>query len=167
MNHERPVTNYYAFAGGIALAAVITTLVVLLGRDGDRHVVREDPAGSVERFLIAAGNGDGDTACGYLSIPDTRRVEHAAGRHVPCSEAFFDARLVVAGRNYLNNLGSLHYTTPREGDRAVVRVSGGKGSVRFTVAPVSVTAIEQQRYEPPSSNWRITSGATALVRPVP
>jgi hypothetical protein len=39
--------------------------------------------------------------------------------------------------------------------------------MQFTVAPASVTTIEQQPYQPPSTNWRVTSGATALVRRVP
>jgi hypothetical protein len=164
---NRGPTTVYGIAGAIALAAVLIGLLVLLNDDGDSDVAREDPAGSVESFLIAAAGGDGDAACGYLSIPETRHVERAAGPQVPCSDAFLGSQLDLAGRDYLNDLRRVHFSTRRQGDHAVVDVTKGRDSVRFTLEPVSVAAIEQQPYRAPSSNWRITSGATTVVRPVP
>lgn len=151
----------------IVLAAAIVGLVILLGVHGDRHRVDESPSGSVMRFLAAAGSGNGDTACGYLSIAETRAVETAAGPHVPCSEAFFGADLALAGRNDLTDLARVHFSASQSGERVRVVATDGHESVDFTVAPATPSEIVQQSYQPPSSNWRITSGATALVRPVP
>jgi hypothetical protein len=154
-------------AGTVVLAALVAALIAILSAEGDPHVVREGPAGSVERFLSVAGSGNGDAACGYLSIAETRRVEIAAGPHVACSDAFMTAQLDLGGRNYLDDLARVRFSATGGGDRARVDVTAGKASMQFTLAPASATTIEQQRYQPPSTNWRITSGATALVRPVP
>jgi hypothetical protein len=161
------VTLRRAIPAALVLAAAVAVLVALTARDGDAHVVNQGPAGSVNRFLAAAASGNGDRACGYLSIAETHRVERAAGRHVPCSDAFIDARLVLGRRDYLNDLRRVHVSASRDGDLARVVASHGNASVQFTLAPATVAAIGVQQYQPPQSNWRITSGATALVRPTP
>jgi hypothetical protein len=151
----------------LGLAALVAVVIVLAaGKSAESHP-SEDAAGAVQRFLVAAGSGDGDTACGYLSLAEQHRVEVAAGSHVPCSQAFLNARFDIGGTNYLDDLGPVDFSQAVQGDRATVDATAGTATTHFALVPASQTSIEEQSYQPPSTNWRIDRGAEALVRPVP
>jgi hypothetical protein len=149
--------------GAIVLAAGIAVVIVLVAGSGDGHPDRENASGTVQRFLTAAASGDGDTACGYLSLGEQRRVEQAAGPHVDCDQAFDGARLDLAGTDYLNDMRRLHFAAFQNGARAIVDATHGQATARFALVPASQALDQQQRYQPPATNWRIDSGATAIV----
>jgi hypothetical protein len=157
-------TRALGLVAAIVLVAGVAVVIVLLAGSGDGPPDKENAGGTVQRFLTAAASGDGDTACGYLSLGEQRRVEQAAGPHVDCDQAFDGARLDLAGTDYLNDMGALDFQASQTGDRAIVDATNGRAGARFSLVPASEAVDQQQRYQPPATNWRIDRGATAVVR---
>jgi hypothetical protein len=149
------------------VAGIAAGIVVLTGDSGGDRVARDNPTGVVQQFLIAVSSGNGDSACGYLATGEQRHVEDAAGKHVDCDQAFMDAQLEFTGKDYLDDLRAVHFEQSRKGDRATVVATNGRSAVAFALVPASTTEINEQRYQPPATNWRIARGALAVVRPVP
>jgi len=115
---------------------------------------------TVREFLVAAYvDGDGETACGYLSLLEQRRVA-VSGRSASCRNALND----LTGPPELAAL-----TSPRQVRDlpARVQLAGGGATVRlgggvFLLRPT--TAADQSQFNAPPGYWRIASGVTALLR---
>jgi len=152
----------------LALAAIATAsiTVALLGSRHDEVAAATSPDTSVAAeqtvrdFLVAAYvDGDGEAACGYLSLHEQRQVT-ASGRFTRCRDALNDA----AGPPELATVSTSRQVRDLP---ARVMLAGGDATVRlgshvFVVRPA--TAEEQSQFNAPLSNWRIASGATALLR---
>jgi hypothetical protein len=151
----------------LALAA-IAIAAILIAFLGSRHDVvaaatTSDTSAAAEQtvreFLVAAYvDGDGEAACGYLSLDEQRKVAvtEPSGR---CSDA-------LNGPAAPSQLAAL--TTSRVRDLpARVQLSSGGATVRlgggvFLLRPA--TAAEQSQFHAPAGYWRIASGVTALLR---
>jgi hypothetical protein len=114
---------------------------------------------TVREFLVAAYvDGDGEAACGYLSLHEQRAVA-VSGRSVSCRNALND----LTGPPELAALTSplqvrdLPARVRLAGSGTTVRLGGGV----FLVRPA--TAADQAQYEAPPGYWRIASGVTALL----
>jgi hypothetical protein len=115
---------------------------------------------TVREFLVAAYvDGDGEAACGYLSLQEQHQAA-VVDRSTSCRYALNDA----AGPPELAAL-----RTPRQVRDLPARVelAGGGATVRlggdvFLLRPT--TAAEQSQFNAPPGYWRIASGVTALLR---
>jgi hypothetical protein len=152
----------------LALAGIATAALALAFL-GSRHdevaaaTSRDTPVAAeqtVREFLVAAYvDGDGESACGYLSANEQRQVAVTGG-----STRCRDAMNGLAGPAQLSALA-----TPRQVRDlpARVQLSRAGATVRvggrvFLLRPA--TAGEQSQFNAPPGYWRIASGVTALVR---
>jgi hypothetical protein len=162
----RPASVRWPVLALAAIAAASITIAVLGSRHDDEvaaATASDTPvaaAQTVREFLVAAYvDGDGELACGYLSLHEQREV--AASRpSTTCREALNDP----AGAPALAAL-----TSPRQVRDlpARVQLAGGGATVRlgggvFLLRPA--TAEEQSQFNAAPGYWRIASGVTALLR---
>ncbi|MEA2148947.1 MAG: hypothetical protein QOD69_777 [Solirubrobacteraceae bacterium] len=147
----------------IAAAAIAVAFLgsrhddVAAATSSDTSVAAEQ---TVRDFLVAAYvGGDGEAACGYLSLGEQRQAAHS-GRSTSCRDVLDDA----AGPPELAAL-----TSPRQVRDlpARVQLAGRGATVRlggavFLLRPA--TAAEQSQFDAAPGYWRIASGVTALLR---
>jgi hypothetical protein len=152
----------------LALAAIAAAAlsIAFLGSRHDEVAAATSPDTSVaaertvREFLLAAYvDGDGESACGYLSRHEQRQVA-VPGRSTTCRDVLND----LAGPPELAAL-----TTPRQVRDLPARVRLARGGVTvrlgggvFLLRPA--TAEEQSQFNAPPGYWRISSGVTALLR---
>jgi hypothetical protein len=147
----------------IAAAALIVAFLgsrhdeVAAATSSDTSVTAEK---TVREFLVAAYvDGDGEAACGYLSLHEQRQVAVAV-QTTTCRNALNDG----AGPPELTALTSplqvrdLPARAQFAGGGATVRLGGGVFLLRPT------TAVDQAQFNAPPGYWRIASGVTALLR---
>jgi hypothetical protein len=145
------------FAALAILAAAAPFARPAVARDGDGT-----PVATVRGYLTAAAvDGDGVSACRYLSRPARTEFERASGQ---TCESFFGFRTVRIGGEAIESssqLAAAHYTVRAVGrDRLVMMTYAGQ-PVRFLLTPA--TATERQEYLAPSTPWRIASNVTRVV----
>jgi hypothetical protein len=147
----------------LALAALAIAFLgsrhdeVAASTSSDTRVTAEQ---TVREFLVAAyADGDGESACGYLSLHEQRQVA-VSGGSTSCRDVLDDP----AGPPELAAL-----TSPRQVRDlpARVQLADGGATVRlrdgvFLLRPA--TAAEQSQFDAPPSYWRIAAGVAALLR---
>jgi hypothetical protein len=151
----------------LAAIAIAAITIALLGsrRDDVAIATSSDTSVAAERtvrdFLVAAYvDGDGGSACGYLSLHEQGQVA-VSGRSTSCREALDDAAVPpeLAALTTSGQVRDLPARVQLAGGGATVRLGGGV----FLLRPA--TAEEQQQFNAPPGYWRIASGVTALLRP--
>jgi hypothetical protein len=143
-----------------ALVAAIVIAVVAI----DAKEPPTNPAATVKELIATGvvGVDDGYEPCSYLTLDEQRAVSLAGGDQ-GCRVALAHAQLQLGPNRVvtIDQLQRLTIKTERvSGDRAWVRVSGAGGSAQFELHLANPA--ERSEYDPPTTDWRIAEGATAL-----
>jgi hypothetical protein len=160
----RPVRARMRWPALAVVAVTAAALVVALVAPRHDDVAAATSSGTtagatetVRAFLVAAYvDGDGDAACGYLSLGEQDRLA-ASEPSGACSDAVDNP----AGPPQLAALTSSAQVRALPAD---VQLSGGTATVRvggvvFLLRPA--TGAEESQFAAPASHWRITSGVSA------
>jgi hypothetical protein len=153
----------------LALAAIATAAIAIafLGSRHDEVAAATSPDTSaaagqtVRKFLVAAYiDGDGNVACGFLSLQEQRQVA-VTDPSGTCGNALNNGLVAppqLAPLKTSRQVGDLPARVQLSRGAATVRLGGGV----FLLRPA--TAAEQAQFQAPASYWRIAAGVTALLR---
>jgi hypothetical protein len=157
---------------GAAVLAIACAVAVVVAAAVDRDeastrtAAAPDAAGAartVRDFLDTAIVEDNAyAACQYLTPPEQQRVGELAGQGQTCRDALIGSQPTLAGVTSDGSVQGLRLRTAVHGRAAVVTVSGA-GARRLTFALQRATLAEQGTFQAPKADWRIASGATALL----
>lgn len=151
-----------AFAA-IAVGALVVALVAARHDDVATATSSDTTAAAtqtVREFLVAAYlDGDGESACGYLSAAEQARVA-ASGTSTSCRDVLnHPARPPqLAAITSLRGLRCPRARAQASTGAATVRLCGGV----FRLRPA--TSLERSQFDAPPSYWRIASGVAALLQ---
>jgi lysylphosphatidylglycerol synthetase-like protein (DUF2156 family) len=162
---EAPRASARRPAAALAVIAAAALAIAFLGSRHDEVAAAtwsDTPVAAektVREFLVAAYvDGDGEAACGYLSLHEQRAVA-VSGGSVSCRNALNDLTgpPELAALTSPRQVRDLPARVQRRGGTTTVRLGGGV----FLVRPA--TPADQSQYAAPPGYWRIASGVTALL----
>jgi hypothetical protein len=162
---EAPRASARRPAAALAVIAAAALAIAFLGSRHDEVAAAtwsDTPVSAektVREFLVAAYvDGDGEAACGYLSLHE-QRVVAVSGGSVSCRNALNDLTgpPELAALTSPRQVRDLPARVQRTGGGTTVRLGGGV----FLVRPA--TPADQSQYAAPPGYWRIASGVTALL----
>jgi hypothetical protein len=163
-----PGRGRVAASAVVAAVAVVLALILPVEDSAATSTARPDAEAAAQTardFLADAVLDDNAyAACQYLTPGAQQVVAHLAGDGQTCRDA-----LTAAHPSFgtVRSEGALHAlpldTVVRDGTATVTARPPGRGPVTFVLS--RTTPGETAAYGAPSSQWRISDGATAVLRP--
>jgi hypothetical protein len=149
----------------LAATAIVAVAAFLGARAVARDVDTGTPAHTVRDFLVTAlAERNGVHACAFLTPRAEAEIAAAEPRDTPCEAAMEFARLSLGSRTVRleSTIKGLSYRAEQRGARAWVTVSSGGAQRTFALR--RATRRELVEFQAPPTDWRIDSGAAALVK---
>jgi hypothetical protein len=157
-------------AGGLAAAAVVMLAVAVLLVSSDKtpsSTAYGGASGAVEtvREYVSATAADqaGEKACSYLTAGEQQRVARLVGPHAVCREAFSNTDPAAGGAAAIRAIQTEPATATISNGQARVVLGSGSGASAFVLH--RATAGDASDFYAPTTDWRIASGALAVLTP--
>jgi hypothetical protein len=161
-NSSSPVRDRSAVVARAAVVAVLVLapILVLTGAAAQSRQLPDASAGGTLRDFLA--EDDPYTACQYMTHREQQVVANAGGLGETCPQVLAASPPGSDTITPLHGLRGLHLRTVVRGGRVRITVTRA-GTRPLTFALRRVTPAERMAFGAPAADWRIASGATALL----